>query len=79
MDRPGVIVYPPDKPTTIRGLPMVAKVNLIVQHNRINSIKVVDCPKRGLICWPPSGVHLSMESREAIRDAVRERGLGGVA
>ena len=75
MCKPGVVVYPPVKRTTIQGLSMVAKVNIIVQHIRINSIKVVDCPERGLLCWPPSGVRLSMESREAIIDAVRERGL----
>lgn len=71
MGKPAVVVYPPEKRTTIRGLAMVAKVNVVVRHNRINSIKVLDCPSRGLICLPPSGVHLSMECREAIREAVR--------
>lgn len=64
-------MYPPNKRTTIKGLEMVAKANVMVRHNRINSIKVMECPERGLICWPPSGVHLSMECLEAIREAVR--------
>lgn len=74
MGKPSVVsVYAPDKRTTINGLNMVAKVNVIVRHNRINSIKVMDCPDRGLLCWPPSSVHLSMECREVIREAVREK------
>lgn len=75
MGKPAVVVYPPDKRTTIKGLKMVAKVNVVVRHNRINSIKVMDCPERGLICWPPSGVHLSMECCEMILEGVREKGL----
>ena len=75
MENPVVIIYRPDKATTIRGKVLVAKANLIVRHNRINSIKVMDCPDRGLLVWTPPHVHISMECRELIKDAVRERGL----
>lgn len=75
MDRPKVIIFTPGQLTMIKGLALVARANLIVQHNKINSIKVMDCPERGLLCWPPSGVRLSAESRMAILDAVKERGL----
>ncbi|WPZ21624.1 hypothetical protein T7987_15890 [Sulfitobacter faviae] len=75
MEQPVIIIYPPDKPTMIKGLQMVAKANVIMRHNRINSIKVMDCPDRGLVLWTPSSVRLSMECREMITDAVREKGL----
>lgn len=54
---------------------MVAKANLIVEHNRINAIKVMQCPERGLLCWCPAHVEISMECRELILGAVREKGL----
>ncbi len=73
MTKPRVIVYPPTKDTTIKGLSMVAKVNLIIQHNRINGIKVVRCPSRGLLVWPPAGVDLSKECKALVVDTVAER------
>ena len=73
-EKPRVIVCAPKKLTTIKGLPLVAKVNLIIQHNRINGIKVVRCPSRGLLAWPPSSVHLSMEFKELILNQVEEFG-----
>ena len=75
MGKPAVVVYPPDKRITVKGLELVAKVNVVIRHTRINSIKVMDCPDRGLLCWPPSGVRLSMECQEIILEAVKQRGL----
>jgi len=66
-------VYRPDKPKWIKGKENVAVCDLMVSHFVIKGIKIMRCPERGLICWAPAGVRLSMEGREMLQNAVKER------
>lgn len=54
---------------------LVAKVNVIIRHNRINGIKVMLCRTRGLLVWPPSSVDISMECRDLIVEQVKAKGF----
>ena len=76
MEKPRIVIHPPKKATTIHGLPLVATANMIIHHNRINGIKVVDCPSRGLLVLAPSSVKISMECKEMIMEVVKQQELG---